>query len=333
MKDLIRRRFIKQAVKLVCRQSEEPKSCRTNHRPVLASRSNAGWDTMMLATQLGCQRLGKFLIVALIFQIHVLCAFPPAPHHLIKGTVRNEMGHPLTQGSGVVILETASGIQLSTDIRSGLAEGMSYELRVPMDAGIHPFPYSKSALFSGVPFKMRVNIGGVNYFPIEMLGDFSSLGLAGETSVIHLTLGEDADGDGLPDAWERAMLQALGLEGLQDIDPEADSDGDGLSNLAEYISGNYAFDKSDGLAAKITGFHQGDPVVEFTAIRGRTYTLYESSDLTQWIPVSFYLLEDVDGGEERLLRRYQSQSLRVLQVGIQSSESSGVPRYFRIQVQ
>ena len=36
-----------------------------------------------------------------------------------------------------------------------------------------------------------------------------------------------------------------------DINPNDDTDGDGMGNLNEYISGNYAFDKDDGLRLDI----------------------------------------------------------------------------------
>lgn len=49
----------------------------------------------------------------------------------------------------------------------------------------------------------------------------------------------DTDADGLPDAWEQAILDFLGDETLTiaDIDPQGDVDGDGISNLDEYLAG------------------------------------------------------------------------------------------------
>ncbi|MBN1674194.1 MAG: hypothetical protein JXR37_24305, partial [Kiritimatiellae bacterium] len=46
---------------------------------------------------------------------------------------------------------------------------------------------------------------------------------------------EDADGDGLPDAWEAARL--AGIPDPADRSATADPDGDGLSNLEEFIAG------------------------------------------------------------------------------------------------
>lgn len=50
------------------------------------------------------------------------------------------------------------------------------------------------------------------------------------TRTIHFSL-EDADSNGLPDAWEQAFFQHTG------VDPNADADGDGSPNLDEYLAG------------------------------------------------------------------------------------------------
>ena len=50
----------------------------------------------------------------------------------------------------------------------------------------------------------------------------------------------DADGDGLPDAWERAVLG--GRPSV--VDPGGDADGDGVINVNEFIMGTDAGDKA-----------------------------------------------------------------------------------------
>ncbi|MDB4777698.1 hypothetical protein OAH08_05025, partial [Verrucomicrobia bacterium] len=37
-------------------------------------------------------------------------AYPPAPHHLLTGMVRDELGNPLTIESAEIIFEAASGV-------------------------------------------------------------------------------------------------------------------------------------------------------------------------------------------------------------------------------
>ena len=225
-------------------------------------------------------------LVSLQFFIH---AFPPAPDHVLYGMVRDEYGNPLAVPDASLILETAAGTNLLTSVRNGLEPGVNYTLKVPMDSGITADPYKPTALRPTVPFKLHVRIKSTVYLPIEMKADFSRLGRPGDKTRLDLTLGEDQDGDGLPDAWERVLLQARGGGTLQDINPNDDSDGDNLSNLNEYLAGTYAFDDQNGFSLKIIRTNNGNPVLGFMVIRGRTYTVLGSADLNSWVPVPFTL--------------------------------------------
>ena len=217
-----------------------------------------------------------------------LVAFPPAPHHVVHGTIRDELGTPLAAGSATVLFEAASGVTLTTGIILGNEPGVNYSLVVPMDAGVTEDLYKATALKPTVPFSIRVRIGGVNYLPIQLQGRFAALGQPGRKTRLDLTLGADTDGDGLPDAWERALLAALGgNRTLADIRGDGDDDGDGLSNLQEYLAGTYAFDKEDGFSLKIERLEAGKPVLKFLAIRGRSYQIQASTDLSTWTAVPF----------------------------------------------
>ena len=211
-------------------------------------------------------------------------AFPPAPDHVFYGMVRDEYGNPLALPEASLVLESAAGVKVVTSISNGLEPGVNYTLKVPMDAGITADPYKPTALRPTVPFKVQVKIRSTLYLPIEMKGDFSRLGRPGDKTRLDLTLGEDQDGDGLPDAWERVLLASRGGGTLQDINPKEDSDGDNLSNLDEYLAGTYAFDDQNGFSLKIIRTNNGNPVLGFMAIRGRTYTVLGSPDLNSWAP-------------------------------------------------
>lgn len=215
-------------------------------------------------------------------------AFPPAPDHTFYGMVRDEMGNPLSGSDVQVLLETATGVQIKGSVVNALEPGVNYHLVIPMDAGITSDLYKPTALKPTVPFKMWVRIKGVRYLPIQMKGDYSRMGEPGKTTRLDLTLGEDSDNDGLPDAWERALIAALGGKlTLADIKPNDDSDGDGLSNVQEYIAGTYAFDNKDGFSLKIIRSEGTNPVMEFLAITGHTYSVLGSNDLKTWTPVLF----------------------------------------------
>ena len=220
-------------------------------------------------------------------------AFPPAPFHRVTGMVRNEMGDPLNMTNAVVLMETQTGVRVKTSVVPNLGPGRNYALSVPMDAGVTPDNYKATALRTMASFRMKVVIGGVTYLPLETAVNTASLGRPAAVTTLDLTLGEDSDGDGLPDAWERALLEMLGRGGtLRDIRPGDDSDGDGISNLNEYRAGTYAFDPQDGFRLDVVGTRDERMVLEFLAIPGRRYEFVSGGDLTSWKPIRFRLPTD-----------------------------------------
>lgn len=215
--------------------------------------------------------------------------YPPAPPHRLYGTVRDEYGHPLTGPHAEVVLTTLNGTTLKTGVAMAREPGINYWLEIPMDAGLTAEPYRPTALRPWVPFRVEVRIGNRSYVPLQTRADYLQLGLPARTTRLDLTLGEDTDGDGLPDAWERWLLTMLGWpDDLSLIGPEGDADGDGLTNLQEYLAGTYAFDPEDGFVLQIERGPLG-PELRFLGIRDRTYLLEASNDLRQWFPVSFRL--------------------------------------------
>lgn len=241
-------------------------------------------------------------------------SFPPAPHHLIFGMVRDEYGDPISTTNAIIIFQTSSGQQIQSRIQPNLEPGANYRITVPMDSGVTTDAYKETALNASVSFKIRVRIGQTTYLPIEMVGDFSHLGAPGGKTRIDLTLGEDSDGDGLPDAWERALISLLGgTRSLADIRPQDDPDGDGLSNLHEYLAGTFAFDSRDGFSVNLLDVGtNGVMTVEFLGIRGRTYSVHSSSNLTQWTAVPFKVAPVTEATPRQMnLRALEVRRLRL----------------------
>ena len=242
------------------------------------------------------------------------------------------MGNPFNSPGAEVLLETGGPTRVRSALAPGTEPGVNYRLAIPMDSGATADLYKPTALRPTVPFRLRVQVGNVTYLPIEMTGAAHLVARPGGRSRVDLTLGEDSDGDGLPDAWERALIQMLGGGlNLEDIRPEDDSDLDGLSNLEEYLAGTYAFDPADGFSLAILATSADQPVLEFTAIRGRSYTLHGSADMHDWTPVRFRLPADPASavGREHLTAT-ETRLIRA-QVGAPADGESAW-RFFKLQV-
>ena len=227
-------------------------------------------------------------------------AYPPAPDHVLYGTVRDELGRPLAVGSAVVIVSTATGEIVRTPIAPGTEPGANYQVRLPVDLGSLGAVYKPSALLPTSPFTIRVVMDGVSYLPIEVSRVGPTLGQPGKLTRLDLTLGVDSDNDGLPDAWERALIDrdSTGrLRTLADIKPGDDLDGDGLTNLQEYLIGTYALDRLDGLALEVLAVENGRARLRFASVPGRVYTLRSSANLNDWTPQVFALSVAGDGNQ------------------------------------
>ncbi len=82
--------------------------------------------------------------------------------------------------------------------------------------------------------------------------NFGWISLSNAQAVVQtdwIALGSDADQNGLPDAWEKTWFGHVG------VDPNADPDGDGLSNREEYWADTNPVDPEDNL--RILAFSAG----------------------------------------------------------------------------
>ena len=238
----------------------------------------------------------KFLTILAflwITQLNII-AYPPAPHHVIEGLVRDEQGRPLVGDNIKVVAVSFDGHTIVSSANQVFKPGVNYSLNIPMESAAARNLFKSNSFMNQMEFTIKVQVDGKDYLPIEMIGSTSKMGLPGHTTYLDLTLGEDSDGDGLPDAWEQGIASFTG-KSINQINPNDDSDGDGLSNLQEYLSGSYAFDKKDGVIININELTKNNAKIEFLGITGRTYSVEMSLDLKEWGRADFNL-EDSDGG-------------------------------------
>ena len=85
----------------------------------------------------------------------------------------------------------------------------------------------------------------------------------------------DTDGDGIPDAWETAN----GLNPNDPNDANLDADGDGRSNLSEYLAGTDPRNPSSNLSVSVN-FAGGQIHILFTAEANKGYTVQYKTLLT-----------------------------------------------------
>jgi hypothetical protein len=267
-----------------------------------------------------------FLICALGIGVQV-SAFPPAPHHLYYGLVRDEYGTPIQSTNAQIVFESPAGTLIKSPLAPGLAPGLNYRLRAPMDAGVTASAYKPGALRQSVPFRIKVVIGRTVYVPMEMVVSESRLGEPGGRTLLNLTLGEDSDGDGIPDSWERAAIGMSGGGAIGDFRPGDDADRDGLSNYDEYLAGTYAFDQENSVRLDPAGMRDSAPILEFTAILGRSYAIVGSSDLVNWTAIDFRI-----PGVEQPQSLYQATDVRLLRIEVVSPVGTDAPKFYRLML-
>lgn len=234
-------------------------------------------------------------VAALIFgSLQSAKAFPPAPYYTVYGVVRDQVGQRITaQGDSAVILlkdfQEVSRTPLSKEILD-----QNYELSIRLDANRSGTTlYREKAYAVKSSYSLAVDIAGVRYYPIEASGDLK-VGVGGERVRLDLNLGQDSDGDGLPDVWEEWQLYQAGHlpddDGLWDLSLltlNGDFDGDGQSDGLEYVAGTFAGDAGETFGLDIEQWKEGHAHFEFYQIIGKVYTLEASVDGGHWQRIDF----------------------------------------------
>jgi hypothetical protein len=104
----------------------------------------------------------------------------------------------------------------------------------------------------------------------------------------------DANGDGLPDAWQ---IEFFGAIDNPQAAPGADPDGDGSSNLQEFWAGTNPTNSNSCFRISSVKIENGKSVIEFEAVAGRTYSVLYSADpsVTSWSKLADVDAQPADG--------------------------------------
>ena len=258
-------------------------------------------------------------------------AFPPAPHYVIYGTVRDQIGATLlVEGAELVLLR--NGIEIGrTPVFSQLKGDFNYELKIRIDQS-RPATrtYSEKAVPANGLYSIVVEMNGEKFYPINASGNLQA-GSGGERVRLDLNLGIDSDHDGLPDAWEEWQMYQAGLRpgpngwDLSLITRNGDFDGDGISNYDEYIAGTFAGDAAERFELRIVTKVPTGIKFEFFAITGKLYSIEESSDLKTWVPIVFRVGTAPTGA-----LRFQAPSVDIVNATVDSPAATS--RFYRLSV-
>jgi hypothetical protein len=93
-----------------------------------------------------------------------------------------------------------------------------------------------------------------------------------------VTWSADDNGDGIPDDWQRHYWGTVWPA------PNVDSDGDGASNLAEFLAGTDPRNASSVLAVQLSNREQGI-YIEWATTQGAHYQVQYTSDFQTWTDV------------------------------------------------
>ena len=94
--------------------------------------------------------------------------------------------------------------------------------------------------------------------------------------------GVDLNGDGMSDIWQ-LIFHAQG------VDPKADADGDGQTNLQESIAGTDPFNANSAFKVTKVDSAGGNITLHWPSVRGKRYQVYSSTNLTSWVAVGSVL--------------------------------------------
>lgn len=272
-------------------------------------------------------------VIALFAAIPAFAVSIPQAPVVTYGLVRDELGSPLDASAGAELSLVADAapdgtVYAKTVVGETAYPGQNYRLSLEIDSEGPERPY---AVVRGTQMRItcRMNGEAQNLTPTPTFATPAN----GTAQRIDFSIGEDADGDGLPDAWEAWVLEMDGrasdAEAIAGFKPGDDSDGDGMTNRQEYFAGTDPFLATDLLT--ITSFRMlpgtNRAEIKFTTAYDRTYRIVKTDSLNSpvWVPVA--TTRQIDG--EPAYETYKGTSRTItVYVDVDAAASA----FFRVAV-
>ena len=114
-----------------------------------------------------------------------------------------------------------------------------------------------------------------------VLRAFDGLGRIASSVPFSVDSAGDADGDGVPDAWEQRFFGGIGAGALDD------PDGDGISNRDEFFGGTDPLNAASATRIVRVQLEEGDVCLYFTSVTGKAYRIECAEEMItgRWTPV------------------------------------------------
>jgi len=203
----------------------------------------------------------------------------PQPAWILYGQAVDEYGWPYT-ADATIELHLNGRLFKSFPIQGSLAPGVNFSFQIPLDSGTGA-AYDAAAARAGERFDMVIDADGRTRTLTS--ATLPPIGRPGDVQRLNVTAGTDTDQDGLPDEWERWILDHSVdplIQTILDVRPEDDFDNDGVSNLDEYRAGTDPAWTQDYFCIEQIAKTVGDRVsLTFLTIPGKTYRLLTAPPL------------------------------------------------------